>query len=352
MHTGCPTHIITRIPRQRELAKGTGSLSKEARQRLRIIDWHRLESRKFSADGKPNASLTCRHFGIHRSYLSRWQARYKKGGARALENRSRSPKNKRQPGYGTGLVAKIREIRRDNPSWSAKKIRVVLTCEMGEDEVPSRATIGRIIKKFNMFYRADIKAHRKRSRKAEKTNARKRKPYGLRATRPNEIIEFEWMRSIRKHINLPGRRLYALCGIDQYTRRPVVHVSTSCKAKSAKTALMKIRERFGSGIVIVNDNGSENKREAEEWLSAENITQYWCRPHRPKDKPFIERFIGTMQRECLDYHNEPMGSAEMQEVIDEWLFKYENQRPHEALGFLTPREFESRFYSSEHSAVS
>ena len=71
------------------------------------------------------------------------------------------------------------------------------------------------------------------------------------------------------------------------------------------------------------------------------------RPHRPKDKPFIERFIGTLQTECLDYHYEPMGAREMQEIIDEWIFKYENQRPHEGLGFLTPRQFESRFYSSK-----
>ena len=147
MHTGCPTHIITRIPHQRELAEGVGRLSAEARQRL--------ESGKFSADGKPNASLTCRRFGIHRSYLSRWLARYRKGGGRALESKSRRAKRKRPPRYGMSLVSKIRGIRKDNPSWSAKKIRVILTWEMAEEEVPSTATIGRIIKKHNMLYRAD-----------------------------------------------------------------------------------------------------------------------------------------------------------------------------------------------------
>ena len=349
MHTGCPTHIITRIPHQRKLAAGVERLSAEAKQRLRIIDWYRLESGKFSADGKPNASLTCRHFGIHRSYLSRWLARYREGGTRALESKSRRAKRKRQPRYGMGLVSKIREIRKDNPSWSAKKIRVILTWEMAEEEVPSAATIGRIIKKHNMFYRADIKTRRKRRKKSAKVAERLRKPYNLRATKPNEIIEFDM-----KHINLPGKKLYALCGIDQYTRRPVVHVSTSCSSKSGKAALQKIRERFGNAIIIINDNGSENKGEAEEWLASDDvkITQYWCRPHRPKDKPFIERFIGTLQTECLDYHYEPMGAAEMQEIIDEWIFKYENQRPHEGLGFLTPKQFENMFCLSKHSLVS
>jgi transposase InsO family protein len=52
---------------------------------------------------------------------------------------------------------------------------------------------------------------------------------------------------------------------------------------------------------------------------------------------FIERFIGTLQRECLDYHYEPLNAAELSEITDAWLDKYHFYRPHEALGFLTPR---------------
>ncbi|GMO56119.1 MAG: hypothetical protein Ta2A_01150 [Treponemataceae bacterium] len=62
--------------------------------------------------------------------------------------------------------------------------------------------------------------------------------------------------------------------------------------------MKKIVERFGDKIKIVNDNGSENMKDAEAYLASLNITQYWTRPHTPKDKPFIERFIGTFQREC------------------------------------------------------
>ncbi|MEL5720119.1 MAG: integrase core domain-containing protein, partial [Treponemataceae bacterium] len=208
----------------------------------------------------------------------------------------------------------------------------------------SIATIGRIIKKYNMFYRADIKTRRNRSKAVGKALERKRKPYNLRATKPNEIIEFDM-----KHIPLPGCKLYALCGIDQYTRRAVVHITTTCSSVSGKNALNKITQRFGKQIIIVNDNGSENMDKAEQWLSCESITQYWCRPHKPKDKPFIERFIGTLQTECLDYNYEPMSAAEMQMIVDQWLEKYENRRPHEGLGFLTPRQFTDKFYAAKHS---
>ena len=198
-----------------------------------------------------------------------------------------------------------------------------------------------------MFYRADIQARKKRRKRAGKTAERRRKPYNLRATEPNQIIEFDM-----KHIHLPGKKLYALCGIDQYTRRPEVHISSSCSSLAGKTALQKITQRFGKHISIVNDNGSENMGEAERWLSDENIRQYWCRANKPKDKPFIERFIGTLQTECLDYHYEPLDVHELQDIVDQWIFKYENQRPHEGLDFLTPKQFEATFYTQKHSPVS
>jgi transposase InsO family protein len=78
-------------------------------------------------------------------------------------------------------------------------------------------------------------------------------------------------------------------------------------------------------------------KDVEDFLAQMNITQYWTRPYTPKDKPFIERFIGTFQRECLDYHYEPLNAAELSEITDAWLDKYHFYSPHEAPGFLTPR---------------
>jgi hypothetical protein len=52
---------------------------------------------------------------------------------------------------------------------------------------------------------------------------------------------------------------------------------------------------------------------------------------------FIERFIGTFQRECLDYHYKPLNVKELSEITGAWLDKYHFYRPHEAPGFLTPR---------------
>ena len=64
--------------------------------------------------------------------------------------------------------------------------------------------------------------------------------------------------------------------------------------------------RFGLGAVFVNDNGSDNMQEAEMYLASQGVTQYWARPKKPRDKPFVKRLIGALQRECLDCRYEPM----------------------------------------------
>jgi transposase InsO family protein len=97
--------------------------------------------------------------------------------------------------------------------------------------------------------------------------------------------------------------------------------------------------RYGKDVKFVNDNGSGNMKDAESYLAPLGITQYWTRPKSPKEKPFVERFIGTLQRECLDYNYTPLNVAELSAVVDAWLGKYHLYRPHQSLGFLTPAEY-------------
>jgi transposase InsO family protein len=117
------------------------------------------------------------------------------------------------------------------------------------------------------------------------------------------------------------RGIYADCAIDPFTRETVLHIVSSPSSRNAKAALEKTVKRFGKGITVVNDNGSENMKDAEAFLRENHITQYWTRPKSPKEKPFVERLIGTFQRECLDYHYEPMNVKELSEVVDSWLDK-------------------------------
>ena len=90
-----------------------------------------------------------------------------------------------------------------------------------------------------------------------------------------------------------------MVGIDVFTKQAVIHVSNTCTSTAGKIAYQKVVSRFGKQAVYVNDNGSENQDEAENWLKSEGITQLWARPRTPKDKPCVERMIETLQVECF-----------------------------------------------------
>lgn len=346
MKTGRPMHIVTRIPQQRKLAGGYGKkLSKKAKFRLKIIDWYNQVSKYKSVSGRKDVSLTCRHFGIERSYFYRWHGRFKKQGITGLEDKSRRPKKVRGETFCKEIILEIEKIRRANPTYSAKKIRPILLRYYEEYEVPCVSSISNIIKRHNFFFRPDTKPFKKRSISGQKAAERRRITGNLHATEPNKVIEFDM-----KHIHIPNdRKKYAFVGIDEFGKQAVIHVSGTCTSRSGKAGMEKVVERFGKDAVYVNDNGSENQGETEKWMKGERVTQLWARPRTPKDKPCVERMIGTLQRECLDYLSGPMTVEELQEEIDRWLKKYHHYRPHESLGFLTPDEFAAKFKS--HSSI-
>ena len=257
MKTGCPMHIISRIPCQKKLSKGySKELSKNAKHRLEIIDWYNQNSARKSLSGKKDVSLTCRHFGIERSYFYRWYARFKKYGIGGLEEKSRRPKHVRTETVCSEIIEEIKRIRKKNPTYSGKKIRPILLRYYEDYEVPSVSTISNIIKRHNFFFRADTKSFRKRSKSAQKAFARRRISGNLRSNEPNKVIEFDM-----KHIRIPNNgKKYAMVGIDVFTKQAVIHVSNTCTSTAGKIAYQKVVSRFGKQAVYVNDNGSERRK--------------------------------------------------------------------------------------------
>jgi transposase InsO family protein len=319
----------------RELTRGeTKELSAKARFRLEVLDFYRLKPARFSLTGLPDASLTCRRFGIHRPYFYRWKSRYDRHRLSGLENKPAIPGKRRSPPYSRDPAEKVRDIRKQDPTYSGKKARPVLLRSMDKDTAPGVSTLARLISRENLFFRSDTKRHKKHSKAAKKAHERKRKPHNPAASAPGQTVGFDM-----KRVYLPGQKLYALRAVDLFSREALIHIASPPSGLNAQTALKKIVERFGTGVIIVNGNGSENMAKAEEYLASLNITRYRARPHTPKDKPFIERLIGTFRRECPDYNYTPMNCGEPGGVVDGWLDKYHFYRPHQSLEFLTPAEF-------------
>lgn len=321
---GSSTIYSTTLPNNAALSRlESVKLSKQARHRLAIIEHYLRKTR--------NVSLTCRHFAIARSYFYKWYKRYNPNHLASLEDKSRRPHRVRSVTYDHRLIQHVRRLRKQRPVYSAKKIARILVRDEG---IPcSAATIGRIIKKFKLYFSAAIKATRVRSKRA--TQAwKKRKPYLLKAEKPRSVVEFDM-----KHIYLGGVKQYAFVAVDVFTKEACIHLAMRPSSYQAKLALEHALTVFGKDIVIVNDNGSENLKHAYEYLKEQNVAQYFARPHTPKDKPHVENLIGKLQQECLDESKSHQTLQERAKQITEWLNDYHFYRPHQALQYLTPDEY-------------
>lgn len=327
-HIGSSTIYHTTLPNNQGLSRIRNvQLSRAATFRLRVIEHYLYVTQ--------NVSLTCRHFAIARSYFYKWFKRFNPKFLGSLEDQSRRPRRVRPATYNTDFVTLVRKLRTDYPSYSAKKLAVVLQRDFGIGF--SAATIGRVIQRFKLYF-SQVSRLRRLHKRARK-GVVKRKPYGLRATGPRTLIEFDM-----KHIWRPGGiRLYAFVAVDVITKQAVVHVGSHPSSYQAKLALEKAVAVFGTGITILNDNGSENFARAAAYLEAAQVTQYFARPHTPKDKPHVENLIGKLQTECLDEDRTAHSVSDLQRQINRWLNDYHFFRPHQALGYMTPEEYCATF---------
>ncbi|MBR2543454.1 transposase [Candidatus Saccharibacteria bacterium] len=306
-------------------------LSREAKMRLRVMDY-------YFSKGNRNASLTARYFGVSRSYVHKWLKRFNGDNLATLETRSRRPKHFKTAQYSIKTIGIIRNIRKDYPSFSAVKISIILFRDYAIKI--SAATVGRIIKKYNLFFSKVIQMHIKSSKSAKRSwqtrKARERLKYYIKPEKPRHVIEFDM-----KHIKNGSRKnQYALCAIDAYTKEAMIHICSSSSALQGSIAVQKVLDRFGTDIILVCDNGSENFGKTYDLLKAKGVRQVFARPHTPKDKPHIENFIGKYQKECLnESDNKEYSVLERQKETDKWLESWHFYRPHQALNYLTPAEY-------------
>jgi len=116
---GSSTIYSTILPNNAALSRiRPVNLSKSAKFRLSVIEHYLNKTR--------NVSLTCRHFTIPRSYFYKWYSRYNPRNLASLEDHSRRPHKLRPATYNYALVKLVRKLRTDYPSYSSKKLTVIL----------------------------------------------------------------------------------------------------------------------------------------------------------------------------------------------------------------------------------
>src|SRR3989338_3580133 len=326
-YNGCRMTIYgTILPGAISIARSaflTDKLTEWAKYRLKILDWHRTRG--------TNSSLAARHFGLGRMTLHRWLKRYKKFGVIGLNEYSRKPKNVRRPASTWPVIARVVELRKQYPAWSKHKLAAIVK---REGCCVSESTVGRILKRKGLI---DKKISAKRKRSALRPKARF--PKGLRINQEGQMIQMD-----TKHIMLAGgHRFYQFTAIDVLGKRKVMRVYPSESSRNGALFLKECLTSFPFLIQAVQtDNGAPWLKDFEKLCKELKLPHYFTYPRHPKQNTYVEISHGADEREFYQQGNICSILPVMQANIRDWENIWNNFRPHEALGQLTPYEYSQR----------
>jgi transposase InsO family protein len=280
-------------------------------------------------DDLESFASVCGRFGISRKTGYKWWHRFESDGLAGLEERSHRPGHS-PAATSPGWCKRVLLLRTKHPRWGPKKLRARLLATGQGSAVPAASTMGRILAEAGMVGRA-----------------RRRRPPGpvvMRegltvATVPNEVwaVDFKgWFRLGN------GERCEPLTVSDLFTRYILCcagGADVSCaQARRVFEALFK---KNGLPAKIRVDNGppfgslgaAGLGRLAVWWVSL-GIGPEFIAPGHPEQNGSHERMHRTLKAEAI--HPVACSRGVQQKQFDRWRWEFNYERPHEALGQVTP----------------
>lgn len=142
-----------------------------------------------------------------------------------------------------------------------------------------------------------------------------------------------------------GRTFRTFNVVDDYNREALaIEVDLSLPAQRITRVLDRLATWRGYPRQIRMDNGPELiSLKMADWAEKNNVHFEFIERGKPTQNSFIERFNGTYRHEILDYYIFH-SLKEVRDITDRWLEEYNTERPHEALGNLTPSEYAEKEY--------
>ncbi|SEN83184.1 putative transposase [Lihuaxuella thermophila] len=139
---------------------------------------------------------------------------------------------------------------------------------------------------------------------------------------------------------------YLFAVIDAFDKEIVGYkFSRFCRTEDLLDAVnMSIDARFpygvkGQGLTIRSDNGCQmTSKRYMKALKAAGITQERTGYNNPDADAYIERWFRTLKEEEV-WLNEYSTFTEAKQEIERYVSFYNNDRPHSALNYRSPREF-------------
>lgn len=137
-----------------------------------------------------------------------------------------------------------------------------------------------------------------------------------------------------------GQRFRTLNIIDDFNRAVLaIEIDTSLPALRLIRVLDRVAAWYGYPLRIRVDNGPEFLSTLlVDWAQRHGVQIDYIQPGKPAQNAYIERFNRTYREEVLDMHLFRT-LKEVRELTDHWIQRYNQDRPHAALGGLPPHLF-------------
>ncbi len=153
---------------------------------------------------------------------------------------------------------------------------------------------------------------------------------------PNEV----WAMDFMADQLFDGRPFRILTVVDCCTREALSLVPrVSFRAYQVVEVLDQLAKERGRPKSLRVDNGPEFAgRMLDQWAYLHGVELDFSRPGKPTDNAYIEAFNSRLRAECLNA-SWFLSMTDARDRIERWRIDYNEDRPHSALGNLTPRAF-------------
>jgi transposase InsO family protein len=210
------------------------------------------------------------------------------------------------------LIQLIRQLQKENPTWSAQRIQGELA-KLGVSVCDN--TVAKYMRK-------------------PKTDPEKRQRWltFLHNSIKHIVgIDFAVVRTIS------FKAIYVFVAIS-HDRRKILHFAVSSKPHS-QWAIQQLRETFAfdeTTKYVIRDNDKIFSEDFKKQIKTFGLKDTPTAPRSPWQNPICERVIGTLRRECLD-HMIILNEKHLYNVLHEYIFEYYNvSRTHMSLDKDSP----------------
>jgi putative transposase len=279
-------------------------------------------------EGEKMAPL-CREFGISRKTGYKILGRYKDHGLEALTDRSRRPYRQANQ-LPFQIETLIVEIKKDQPSWGAPKIRERLRRLYPDINTPAISTVHAVLDRHGLVER----------RKRRRNRALGTALHDVK--QPNQL----WCADYKGEFMLADRRYCYPLTISDYASRYLIAVDSLHTTK--ETYAFRVFERafkdFGLPDAIRTDNGVPfaspnslfNLSKLSVWWLRLGINIERIKPGNPQQNGRHERMHLTLKQETT---RPAAGNFLAQQArFDDFIECYNQKRPHQAIDMKVPGE--------------